>query len=84
MPGRVRAGSLHRRGQQHRCAPRRPDDRPASVPQAGPVVLGVFFEQQMYASLGYWVALLQVVGLTATLVAYKASHRRLPAAARDT
>ena len=55
-----------------------------SLPQAGPVVLGAFFEQEMYASLGYWVALLQVVGLTATLVAYKASHRRLPAPARET
>ena len=54
------------------------------LPQAGPVVLGIFFEHGMYTSLGYWVALLQVLGLTATLVAYKASHRRLPAAARDT
>lgn len=55
------------------------------LPQAGPVVLGAFFESEMYISLGYWVALLQVVGLGATLVAYKAStaNRRL-AATRDT
>ena len=48
-------------------------------------MLGAFFESEMYISLGYWVALLQVVGLGATLVAYKAStaNRRL-AATRDT
>ena len=38
-------------------------------------MLGVFFEHEIYASLGYWVALLQVVGLGATFVAYQASNR---------